>query len=177
MNSVYDGAWSRDHDGQSEYHQFRWSGGFPADTILIVGTIRPEGGRRGRSRSDVCRTGLLLRGETIDRRVNNGRIGGTGDPRGDYGVRKLCLGGRRHSALETTHCEDVQVQGGTSIQVDDFVKGPQPQVQHLVVVEPTNRHDLKLGVDLGVSRGAQWRFPGIPLQCKFSNVTQDNVKI
>ena len=73
--------------------------------------------------------------------------------------------------------KDVQVQGGTSIQVDAFVKGPQPQVQHLVVVEPTNRHDLKLGVDLGVSRGAQWRFPGIPLQCKFSNVTQDNVKI
>ena len=45
------------------------------------------------------------------------------------------------------------------------------------MVEPTNRHDLKLGVDLGVPRGAQWWFPGIPLQCKLSNVTQDNMKI
>ena len=32
-------------------------------------------------------------------------------------------------------------------------------------------------MDLGVPRGAQWWFPGIPLQCKLSNVTQDNVKI
>ena len=71
----------------------------------------------------------------------------------------------------------VEVPGGTSIQVDAFVKGPQPQVQQLVVVEPTNRYDLKLGVDLGVPRGAQWWFPGIPLQCKLSNVTQDNAKI
>ena len=31
--------------------------------------------------------------------------------------------------------KDVEVQGGTSIQVDAFVKGPQPQVQQLVVVE------------------------------------------
>ena len=45
------------------------------------------------------------------------------------------------------------------------------------MVEPTNRYDLKLGVDLGVPRGAQWWFPGIPLQCKLLNVTQDNVKI
>ena len=73
--------------------------------------------------------------------------------------------------------KDVEVPGGTSIQVDAFVKGPQPQVQQLVVVEPTNRYDLKLGVDLGVPRGAQWWFPGIPHQCKLSNVTQDNMKI
>ena len=31
--------------------------------------------------------------------------------------------------------KDVEVPGGTSIQVDAFVKGPQPQVQQLVVVE------------------------------------------
>ena len=59
--------------------------------------------------------------------------------------------------------KDVEVPGGASIQVDAFVKGPQPQVQQLVVVEPTNRYDLKLGVDLGVPRGAQWWFPGVPL--------------
>ena len=45
------------------------------------------------------------------------------------------------------------------------------------MVEPTNRYDLKLGVDLGVQRGAQWWFLGIPLQFKLSNVTQENVKI
>ena len=73
--------------------------------------------------------------------------------------------------------KNVEVQGGTSIQVDAFVKGPQPQVQQLVVVEPTNRYDLKLGADLGVPRGAQWWFPGIPLQCKLSNVTQDSMKV
>ena len=71
---------------------------------------------------------------------------------------------------------DVEVQGGISIQVDAFVKGPQPHVQQLVVVEPTKRYDLTLGMDLGVPRGAQWWFPGIPLQCKLSNVTQDKVK-
>ena len=32
-------------------------------------------------------------------------------------------------------------------------------------------------MDLGVPRGAQWWFPGIPVQRKLSNVTQDNVKI
>ena len=52
--------------------------------------------------------------------------------------------------------KDVEFPGGTSIQVDAFVKGSQPQVQQLVVVEPTNSYDLKLGVDLGVPRGAQW---------------------
>ena len=71
--------------------------------------------------------------------------------------------------------KDVEVQGGTSIQVDAFVKVPQPQVQELVVVEPTNHYDLKIGLDLGVPRGAQWWSPGIPLQCKLSNVTQENV--
>ena len=71
----------------------------------------------------------------------------------------------------------VEVQGGTSIQVDAFVKGPRPQVQQLVLVEPTNRYDLKLREDLGVPREAQWWFLGIPLQCKLSNVTQDNMKI
>ena len=45
------------------------------------------------------------------------------------------------------------------------------------MVEPANHYDLKLGVDLGVPRGAQWWFPGIPFQWKLSNVTQDNVKI
>ena len=55
--------------------------------------------------------------------------------------------------------KDVEVPGGTSIQVDAFVKVSQPQVQQLVVVEPTNRYDLKLKVDLGVPRGAQWLVP------------------
>ena len=45
------------------------------------------------------------------------------------------------------------------------------------MVEPTKRYDLKLGVDLGVPRGTQWWLPGILLQRKLSNVTQDNVKI
>ena len=45
------------------------------------------------------------------------------------------------------------------------------------MIQPTNRYDVKLEVDLGVPRGAQCWFPGIPLQCKLSNVTQDNVKI
>ena len=31
--------------------------------------------------------------------------------------------------------KDVEVPGGTSIQVDAFVEGPQPQVQQLVVAE------------------------------------------
>ena len=69
----------------------------------------------------------------------------------------------------TLHCKlriakDVEVQGGTSIQVDAFVKVPQPQVRQLVVVGPTTRYDLTLGVDIGVPTGAQWWFPGIPLQ-------------
>ena len=61
--------------------------------------------------------------------------------------------------------------------MDTFVKGHQPQVQQLVVVEITNRYDLELGVDLAVPRGVQWWFPGVPLQCKLSNVTQGNMKI
>lgn len=61
---------------------------------------------------------------------------------------KLCL------------AKDVEVPGGTNIQVNAFVQDPQPQVRQLVliVVEPAIRYDLKLGVDLGVPRGAQWRF-------------------
>ena len=51
-------------------------------TRKSVGTIRPEGGRRSRSRSDVCRRGSLLRGETIDRRARTGRIGGPKIPAG-----------------------------------------------------------------------------------------------
>ena len=51
--------------------------------------------------------------------------------------------------------KDVEGHGDTSLQVDAFVKGPQPQVQQLVVVESTKRYDLKVGVDLGVPRGAQ----------------------
>ena len=73
--------------------------------------------------------------------------------------------------------KDVEVPGGTSIQVYDVVKGRQPQVQQLVEVEPTNRYDFKLGVDLGVPRRAQRWCPGIPFQCRLSNVTQDNMKI
>ena len=48
--------------------------------------------------------------------------------------------GTVHWKLRIT--QHVEIQGGTSIQVDAFVKGPQPQVQQLVVVEPTNRYDL-----------------------------------
>ena len=49
--------------------------------------------------------------------------------------------------------EDVEVPGGTSIQVHAFAKGPQPQVQQLKGEETTNRYDLKLGVGLGVKGG------------------------
>ena len=81
--------------------------------------------------------------------------------------------GTLHWKLRITR--DVEVQGGASIQLDTFVKGPQPRVKQLVVVEPTNRYDLKLRVELGVSRGAQWWCPDIPLQSKLSNVIQDNI--
>ena len=61
-------------------------------------------------------------------------------------------GGTLHWKLRTA--KDVEVPGGTIIQVDVCVKGPQPQVQQLVVVESTNSYDLELGVDLGMPRGA-----------------------
>ena len=87
------------------------------------------------------------------------------------------MGGRSTLHWKLRIAKHAEVQGGTSIQVDAFVKGLQPQVQQLVVVEPTKSYDLKLGVDLGVPRGAQLWFPGMPLQCMLSNVTQENVKI
>ena len=77
-----------------------------------VGTIRPEGGRRGRSRSDVCRRGSLLRGETIDRRARTGRIGGPKIPAGimELGNSVWEDEGTLHWKLRIG--KDVEVPGG-----------------------------------------------------------------
>ena len=79
--------------------------------------------------------GPLLRGETIDRRARTGRIGGPKIPAGimELGNSVWEDEGTLHWKLRIA--KDVEVPGGTSIQVDAFVKGPQPQVQQLVVVE------------------------------------------
>ena len=67
--------------------------------------------------------------------------------------------------------------GGTSVQVDARVKGPQPQTRLLVIVEPRERFNLKRGVDIGVPRGIQWWEPGNPLKCKVTNVATRPISI
>ena len=62
------------------------------------------------------------------------------------------------------------IPGGTSVQVDARVKGPQPQTQLLVIIEPREKFKLKRGVDIGGFRGIQWWKPGNPLKCKVANV-------
>ena len=68
-------------------------------------------------------------------------------------------------------CDTVSaLPGGTSVQVDAQVKGPQPQTRLLVIVKPCEKFNLKWGVDIGVPRGIQWWDPGNPLKCKVTNV-------
>ena len=67
--------------------------------------------------------------------------------------------------------------GGTSVQVDARVKGPQPQTRSLVIVEPREKFNLKRGVDIGVPRGIQWWEPGNPLKCKVTNVATRPISI
>ena len=43
--------------------------------------------------------------------------------------------------------------GGTSVQVDARVKGPQPQTRLLVIMEPREKFNLKRGVVIGILRG------------------------
>ena len=67
--------------------------------------------------------------------------------------------------------------GGTSVQVDARVKGPQPQTRLLIIVEPREKFNLKRGVDIGIPRGIQWWEPGNPLKCKVSNVATRPISI
>ena len=67
--------------------------------------------------------------------------------------------------------------GGTSVQVDARVKGPQPQTWLLVIVEPREKFNLKRGVDIGVPRGIQGWEPGNPLKCKVTNVATRPISI
>ena len=53
--------------------------------------------------------------------------------------------------------------GGTSVQVDARVKGPQPQTRLFVIIEPREKFNLKREADIGVPRGIQWWEPGNPL--------------
>ena len=64
---------------------------------------------------------------------------------------------------------EVVVPGFVSVQVDAYTKGVQPQDRQLVVVEPNKSYDMELGAEMGVARGAQWWYPGTPLQCKVVN--------
>ena len=45
--------------------------------------------------------------------------------------------------------------GGTSVQMDARLKGPQPQIRLLVIVEPREKFNLKRGVDIGIPHGIQ----------------------
>ena len=67
--------------------------------------------------------------------------------------------------------------GGTSVQVNARVKGPQPQTRLLAIVEPCEKFNLKRGVDIGISRGIQWWGPGNPLKCKVTNVATKPISI
>ena len=66
--------------------------------------------------------------------------------------------------------EDVELPGGTSIQVLAKVRGPRPQKRVLLVVEPNAKYDLRSGVDIGIPRGVQFWEPKQPLRCKVTNV-------
>ena len=67
--------------------------------------------------------------------------------------------------------------GGTSVQVDARVKGPEPQTRLLVIIEPREKFNLKWGVDIGILRGIQWREPGNPLKCKVTNVATTPISL
>ena len=57
------------------------------------------------------------------------------------------------SYASATQCS--ALPGGTSAQVDDRVKGPQPQTRLLVIVEPREKFHLKRRVDIGIPRRIQ----------------------
>ena len=56
------------------------------------------------------------------------------------------------------------VPGFVSVQVDAYAKGAQLQDRQLVVLEPKASYDMETGAELGSASGAQWWYPGTPLQ-------------
>ena len=60
--------------------------------------------------------------------------------------------------------------GGTSVQVDAWVKGPQPQTRLFVIIEPREKFNLKRRIDIGAPRRIQWWEPDNPLKCKVTKV-------
>ena len=56
--------------------------------------------------------------------------------------------------------------GLVSVQVYAYGKRAQLQDRQLVVVEPKALYDMETGAELVIARGAQWWYPGTPLQCK-----------
>ena len=71
----------------------------------------------------------------------------------------------------------VQVEGYVSLEIDAFVKGPQPQTRQLVLVTPLPSFDPGTGADLGVARGVQWWYPHTSLRCKLVNLSRAPVSI
>ena len=67
--------------------------------------------------------------------------------------------------------------GGTSVQVDPRVKGTQPQLRLLVIIEPREKFNLKQGAPIGVPRGIQLWEPGNPLKGKITNVVTTPISI
>ena len=63
------------------------------------------------------------------------------------------------------------------MQVDAQVKGPQSKSRLLLIIEPREKFNLKLGTDIKVSRGIQWWEPGNPLESKVTNVATTPISI
>ena len=63
----------------------------------------------------------------------------------------------------------LSLPGGTSVQVDARAKGLQPQTRLLVIIEPSEKFNLKRGVGIGIPRGIQWWKPGYSLKCEVTN--------
>lgn len=73
--------------------------------------------------------------------------------------------------------KQVQVDGYVSLEVDAYVRGPQPQDRQLVMITPLPSFDLELAVELGVARGVQWWFPHTPFRCKLVNVSKTSATV
>lgn len=65
----------------------------------------------------------------------------------------------------------LRVDGFVSVEIQAYVKGPQPQDRQLVLLTPLPPFDLELQADLGMARGVQWWHPYTPLKGKMVNVT------
>lgn len=75
------------------------------------------------------------------------------------------------------NAKEVCVEGSVSLEINAFVRGPQPQSRQLVLLSPLPSFDLKLEVGLGVARGVQWWYPHTPLKCKLVNVTKAPISL